>query len=181
MITATTYALVQTTHHDDGTATRAVLRTQSFTTPPPLLPPAKGLEWLEYVDVPRPAYNPTTHGCRELDVDTSGARARRVWQVYPLPEDEALARQMAAFVGALEAHYDATAQERQYDSRLTCALRAGYPGPFQPEGLAFATWMDTCNAYAYQQLAAVQAGQRPPPASPAALVAELPAIAWPAA
>ena len=100
---------------------------------------------------------------------------RQVWTSEARPEAEV----EAAFVAALEAHYDATARSRRYDSRYTCALRAGYAGPFQSEGAAFAVWMDTCNAYAYSQLAAVQAGQRPPPASPAALVAELPQMVWP--
>jgi len=86
---------------------------------------------------------------------------------------------VADFVAALEAHYDAKAQERSYDNRLTCALRAGYPGPFQGEGTAFAVWMDTCNAYAYTVLDSVQAGQRAMPATPAALIAELPALVWP--
>jgi hypothetical protein len=85
---------------------------------------------------------------------------------------------MADYIGALESHYDATAQSRRYDSRLTCALRAGYPGPFQAEGLAFAIWMDECNAYAYGQMALVQGGGRAQP-TPEGLVAELPPIAWP--
>jgi chromosome segregation ATPase len=84
-----------------------------------------------------------------------------------------------SYTRALEAHYDATAQQRRYDNRYTCTVRAGYAGPFQAEGLAFAQWMDACNATAYQIMAAVQAGQRAMPASPAALVAEMPAIAWP--
>jgi hypothetical protein len=81
------------------------------------------------------------------------------------------------FTARLEALYDAKAQEKQYDTRYTCALRAGYPGPFQAEGIAFAQWMDACNAYAYAALAAVLAGQRQIPTWDT-LRAELPAAPW---
>jgi hypothetical protein len=83
------------------------------------------------------------------------------------------------FERALTEHLDSVAQARRYDSRVTCALRAGYPGPFQAEGQAFALWMDQCNAYGYQRLAAVQAGQQLPPESVAAFLAELPPMVWP--
>lgn len=101
----------------------------------------------------------------------------------PLPVTPKTAEQLEAealgrFISALESHYDATAQARRYDNRLTCTLRAGYPGPFQAEGLAFATWMDECNAYAYEQMALVQAGERAQP-TPDELLAELPAMVWP--
>lgn len=82
------------------------------------------------------------------------------------------------YTAALESHYDAKARERRYDNRLTCALRAGYQGPFQDEGQAFAIWMDTCNAYAYGVMAEVQSGTRPMP-SAAGLIAELPDLIWP--
>lgn len=82
------------------------------------------------------------------------------------------------YVAAMEALYDTTAQERRYDNRFTCALRAGYPGPFQAEGLAFASWMDTCNATGYQIMAEVETGARPQPTI-AELLADLPAMVWP--
>lgn len=85
---------------------------------------------------------------------------------------------VAAYIATLEAHYDSVAQQRRYDNRLTCALRAGYPGPFQAEGAAFGSWMDRCNAYAYAQLDAVLAGTRAKPTE-AALIAELPPMVWP--
>lgn len=86
---------------------------------------------------------------------------------------------IADFDAALTAHLDATAQARRYDNRITCALRAGYVGPFQAEGQAFASWMDTCNAMAYTLLAEVQAGTRPLPATTQALIDTLPAMEWP--
>lgn len=83
------------------------------------------------------------------------------------------------YTAALEAVYDAKARERRYDSRMTCALRAGYPGPFQAEGQAFAIWMDTCNAHAYEVMADVQAGEREMPTAEE-LIAEMPELTWPA-
>lgn len=100
-------------------------------------------------------------------------------EVLAQRQADAQAALVARFTAELEAHYDAKARERRYDTRYTCALRAGYAGPFQAEGAAFAQWMDACNAHAYTVLAQVQAGQRPMPASPQALIDELPALVWP--
>ena len=94
----------------------------------------------------------------------------------PPPTPEEL---LAAYTAELEALYDAVARERRYDNRLTCALRAGYPGPFQAEGLAYAQWMDACNELGYQIMAEVLGGQRPLPAVPEFL-ALLPSMEWPA-
>jgi hypothetical protein len=94
----------------------------------------------------------------------------------PLPTTAELVVQYTA---ALEAHFDARAKERRYDSRITCSLRAGYPGPFQAEGTAFAVWMDTCNALGYSIMEDVLGGERPMPTI-AELIAEMPVLVWPA-
>lgn len=83
------------------------------------------------------------------------------------------------FDRALTDHLDATARAKRYDNRISCAVRAGYPGPFQAEGAAFAAWMDACNAQAYALLAEVQAGTRPLPSSTQALIDLLPPMVWP--
>jgi hypothetical protein len=71
----------------------------------------------------------------------------------------------ANITAELEHFFDSKAQERRYDNRITCAMRAGYPGPFLAECRAFAMWMDSCNVYAY--------------ANPGSdLVARLPALEW---
>ena len=98
---------------------------------------------------------------------------------YVPPPPPSLQERIAAFGSALDAHLDTTAQQRRYDNRLTCALRAGYPGPFQAEGIAFAGWMDQCSALAYQLLAEVMQGTRPMPDSPQALIDLLPVMVWP--
>jgi hypothetical protein len=78
----------------------------------------------------------------------------------------------------LEKMFDATAQTHQYDDRKTCALRAAYPGPFNAEGTAFGTWMDTCNAQGYTVLAQVKVGAISLP-SVAEFLAAMPAMVWP--
>jgi len=82
------------------------------------------------------------------------------------------------FIAAMDANFDATAQQKGYDNRITCALRAGYSGPFQAEGIAFAQWMDASYAAAYAILAEVQAGGREPPATVDELLQELPQFDW---
>ena len=96
-----------------------------------------------------------------------------------IPYVQLLEDRIAEFDAALVAHLDQVARERRYDNRITCAVRAGYPGPFQAEGQAFAEWMDGCNALAYQLLAEVMNGTRPMPDSPQALIDLLPAMVWP--
>lgn len=86
---------------------------------------------------------------------------------------------IAQYDAALTGHLDAKARERRYDNRITCAVRAGFDGPFRVEATAFAQWMDQCNAAAYQILVDVDAGTRPPPATTQAFLAELPTFTWP--
>ena len=83
------------------------------------------------------------------------------------------------FEAALDAHLDATAREHRYNDRFTFALRAGYAGPFHDEGVAFAQWMDACNAQAYQLLLDVEAGTATMPASVEAFIATLPVFVKP--
>lgn len=79
---------------------------------------------------------------------------------------------------ALTSHLDSVAQQRRYADRISCAVRAGYPGPFQGEGVAFATWMDNCNAIGYQMLADFQNGLIPQP-TVGEVIAALPPMVWP--
>lgn len=125
-------------------------------------------EWALTTELPVPEYNSQTHGCRFVDGG---------WLVEGVPgkSNDEIINELTA---ALEHHYDATARERRYDNRFTCALRAGYVGPFQAEGIAFAQWMDACNAYGYQVMTDCLSGTRVIPAA-AELIAELPLIVWP--
>lgn len=90
----------------------------------------------------------------------------------PAPEEI-----IAGYVLSLEEYYDSIAKEKNYDNRYTCSIRAGYVGPFQAEGEAFAKWMDACNAYAYQELEKVRNGQRAIPGV-SEFLSELPSAPW---
>lgn len=82
------------------------------------------------------------------------------------------------YMAALETVYDQKAQEKHYDNRITCALRAGMTGsPFQQEGIRFGLWMDECNLAAYLILDAVKKGQRQIP-DLQDFLAELPQFSW---
>lgn len=72
------------------------------------------------------------------------------------------ARILDKYQQAHDAHLNAAAQARRYDNIHTAALRAGYAGPFHAEGVAYAEWMDACNAAGYQVLAEIEAGTREP-------------------
>lgn len=102
------------------------------------------------------------------------------WDVIEIfaTDAERAAATAAVYDAALTNHLDNTAQARRYDNRITCALRAGYVGPFQAEGQAFATWMDACNWQAYQVLAGVQSGDLSMP-TVAEFIADLPEMVWP--
>lgn len=85
---------------------------------------------------------------------------------------------LASYTTRLDAHIDSVAKARRYDSRVTCAMRAGFPGPWQEEAKAFGTWMDTCYTRAYAIMLEVEAGNRELPTFEQ-LLAELPAMIWP--
>lgn len=81
-------------------------------------------------------------------------------------------------VGVLNNHLNAVAAQRRYDDRFTCALRAGFAGPFQSEGLAFAAFMDECNMVGYSMMKRAKAGEIPVPTD-AELIAAMPVMVWP--
>lgn len=84
-----------------------------------------------------------------------------------------------SLITVLNNHLDSVAGQRRYDNRFTCSLRAGYIGPFQAEGAAFAAWMDQCNLVGYTIMAEVKASLRQVP-TPEELIAAMPVIVWPA-
>ena len=72
-------------------------------------------------------------------------------------------RFISKYQKAHDAHLNNAAKAKRYDSIHTAALRAGFPGPFHDEGVAFANWMDQCNAIGYQIMAEIESGQRVAP------------------
>lgn len=85
---------------------------------------------------------------------------------------------IADLESAVQSHLNIQAKTRGYDDIKSAALRAGYPGPFHAEGVAYATWMDSCWSHCYQVLAAVQSGSRAIPTA-GELIAELPVLVLP--
>ena len=129
-------------------------------------------EWFEHTPPTEYQANPDHYSVVEID--------DAPYVLYSKKTDEQIAAmQFAKFDSALTEHLDKTAQARRYDDRITCMVRAGFAGPFQAEGQAFATWCDTCNAMAYVFMSEVQAGTRPMPDSPKALIDALPVMEWP--
>ena len=118
-------------------------------------------------------------GAEQVDGHWQQKWLLRTWSEEAIAAAQAdeVAQLVQSFTSALEEHYDKVAQLRHYDNRLTCALRAGYQGPFQQEGVEFAVWMDTCNVQGYRILHEVQSGTRALPTFESVL-AELPALNW---
>ena len=162
-----------------------------------------GYAWV--FPAPAPTYDHITQFVREIaPADTIKGHWEQQWEVLPRFQDftdeagvvhtaeeqaaaaiqanqlELLAQAKASYTAALDAHFLETAKAKGYDSQYTCALRAGYPGPFHDEGVAFATWMDNCNIAAYTLMNEVLAGQKPMP-SLVDFIAGLPVLIWPGA
>lgn len=122
----------------------------------------------------------TQEGCT---YNTAKQRWETAWTVRAKTAEELEADKqalIAQYEQALVNHLDSVAQSKRYDNRISCSVRAGYPGPFQAEGQAFASWMDTCNATAYQWWAQIEAGTKPMFASTDEFIAALPVMVWPA-
>ena len=83
------------------------------------------------------------------------------------------------FEKVLDNHIDAVAQAKGYDSRLTCALRAGYVNVWQSEGIAFGQWMDACYEQAFQMMNDYLAEAPGAPTTKAEFSAALPVMVWP--
>lgn len=118
-------------------------------------------------NIPQDAVNITAQehasllqGQSEGKIIASDVKGRPVLVDRPAPTKEQVIKQ---YESALDAHLNAVAQSHRYDDRKTFALRAGYPGPYQAEGIAFAVWMDTCNVQAYGMLQSVLDGGKPMP------------------
>lgn len=80
---------------------------------------------------------------------------------------------------AVQAHIDAKAQERQYDSGLSVATYAtSAVERWAQEAAAFVAWRDSVWVYALAELDKVHAAEREPPGAEA-FIAELPPLVWP--
>lgn len=106
----------------------------------------------------------------------SEAELRDVLRVYGIQGPSPTTDDYGA---AIQAHIEATAKARGYLDAVTCASYAASTVPrWRADAMAFIPWRDAAWSYAYEQLARVEAAQRPQ-LTVAALIVELPSISWP--
>lgn len=101
-----------------------------------------------------------------LDGQAAGKRIVANQSGHPILQDPpapTTAQKIALYENALDDHLDGVAKLHRYDNRFTFALRAGFPGPYHDDAVAFATWMDGCNVQALALLSEVQLGNAPIP------------------
>ena len=97
-----------------------------------------------------------------------------------VPSEPSPEEQIAAFRNAVQAQVDATANERKYDSGLSCVSYVGDDNPqYHAEAVAFRTWRSSVWTTVTAQLDQILVGKAEPPENPAALIASLPKIDWP--
>ena len=144
---------------------------------------SKGVYVLEDV---KPEFNPITHQLKDIGQQLRDGKYFITYEVTPLSEEivalnvfKAKKEVVKKFEDALDNHLDSIAQIKGYSNRITCALRAGYPGPYQAETQPFAIWMDECNQHAYSLLAEVNAGTRSEFATTQEFIDLLPKFSWP--
>ena len=83
------------------------------------------------------------------------------------------------YENAIQAHVDDAARSKLFRDGVTLASYVSSSIPqWAAEAQAFVAWRDQVWAYAYQELARVQGGQREQP-TVAEIIAELPLISWP--
>lgn len=92
---------------------------------------------------------------------------------------ETAAETEARFAAAVQAHIDATAKSKNYTDGNSCASYAtSTNATWKAEAEAFVAWRDAVWTSVYATMDAVEAGTETAP-TVSALVAGLPAIAWP--
>ena len=86
----------------------------------------------------------------------------------------------ADYSQAIQAHIDGVARSRNYaDGVVLASYTVSTIPAWAAEAQVFAAWRDAVWAYAYGELAKVMAGERAQPTI-GVLIAELPAMVWPA-
>jgi hypothetical protein len=96
--------------------------------------------------------------------------------LFPVPTVESVQARLSA---AIQAHLDAAARARSYDSALSCVSYIDSTvTTYRAEATAMRDWRDAVWLRCYELLAEVQAGTRPIPTE-SELIALLPAIVWP--
>lgn len=114
------------------------------------------------------AFGNTLAVCMDGHIGDQHLAGQFVTPPPPLPTE-------AELIAAVQAHLDATAQERGYDNVLSACSYAGAPNPFQSEAQAFIAWRGAVWAGCFAIQAEVQAGTRAHPTVDA-LIAALPVL-----
>jgi hypothetical protein len=156
----------------------------SVSFPVPFTPP-DGYAWV--FPAPHPAYDPITHGVREIAPQIANGNYEQRWETYDLPADviaanqaEAATRLKESIVTATQARLDDFARTRNYDGILSvCTYATSTVTKFQTEGQYCVEARDATWATLYTMLAEVQAGTRPIPSGYQDIEPELPALTWP--
>lgn len=125
------------------------------------------------------------HGYHVIEDDPmfaeAAALAADMGEALPFePAPEPAPATLDDFRHAIQAHIDVTAQERGYDSGVTCSSYVGSTNPaWAAEAAALIAWRDSVWAHAYAELAKVEGGLREQPTIEA-ILSEIPAMIWPA-
>lgn len=125
-------------------------------------------------------------GCIEAQPPALGEGQRARWDgegwaiVEPEPDPEPEPLTLDDYRHAIQSHVDAVARQRNYEGGVACASYANSTLPaWAGEAAAFIAWRDAVWVYVFTELAKVENSEREQPTIPA-LLAELPAIDWPA-
>ncbi|MCX7759437.1 MAG: hypothetical protein N2169_07535 [bacterium] len=125
------------------------------------------------IEVPDDFQEPPDIFKYRLNIDTMS------WELIEEPQQNQMAEEniIQQYEQIIDNFINMKAQEKGYDNRITCTMRAGYPSPWQAECIRFALWMDSCYLYCYQALNDVKQGKRPAPTIEQ-LLEELPKFSW---
>jgi hypothetical protein len=98
---------------------------------------------------------------------------------FPPPEPDPV-ELIETYRKAVQAHIDATAQSKGYETGFALAGYVNSTVPqWKAEAEVFVAWRDQVWLFVFGLLAEVQAGTAPLPESSDALIAQLPTITWP--
>lgn len=139
-----------------------------------------GIGYLPFVETPLPEVA-SGQSVAETTPEKVGDHYEQRWLVTDMTDEEkaaAMRQAIAEIEAAVDAHLDSVAQSYRFADRTRLSLRAAYPNPWQALGVAFGTWMDTCNAMAAAGLQDVIDGNIPLQ-TPEQVIAQLPAFVAP--
>lgn len=137
---------------------------------------------VEITEMQPPAYDALTQTLTLADPGFADGGWTDRWVVADCTPEQISATREAATAAAaamlseaVQAHLDAAAVARKYDSALSACSYAGAPNPYQAEAQAFVAWRGAVWAACHTMLGEFQAGARGIPTAQE-LIALLPAL-----